>query len=224
MQLKKIARKYVLQAQGVDTGIKKEILKLVRKMLPYSIYYSSSGQITIWIISVFGSASSVAQAGALSRLAIIILIFRSLINTLIVPRFARIPNHRKVLLTRYLQIHGVLFVLFLIIILIISFLPSQILWVLGKQYAGLQTEMIICFATACMASLAGGSFGLSTCRGNVISPLFAIPVNIATIICCVLFLNISTLRGVLYLSFIVEFIQVVMNFLYGFIKLSKVEQ
>jgi hypothetical protein len=224
IQLKKISKKYVVAEQGIDQDVKLEILRLVRKILPYSIYYSSSGQITIWIISVFGSASSVAQAGALGRLAVVITIFRSLISTLIIPRFARIPNHRKLLLTRYLQIHGGLVALFSMIILTISFLPSQILWVLGKQYAGLQTELIICITSACLASIAGASFGLSTGRGNVISPLFAIPVNIATIICCVLFLNISTLRGVLYLSLIVELVQVLMNFLYGFIKLSKVEQ
>jgi hypothetical protein len=224
IQLRKISKKYVEQEKIIDPVVKREIIKMVRKILPYSIYYSSSGQITIWIISVFGSASSVAQAGALGRLAIIITIFRSLVGTLVIPRFARIPNHRKLLLTRYFQIHGGLLALFSIIILIISILPSQILWVLGKQYAGLQSELIICISSACIGSLAGASFGLSTSRGNVISPLFAIPVNIATVICCVLILNISTLRGVLYLGLIVELVQLLMNFLYGFIKLSKIRR
>jgi hypothetical protein len=224
IQLKKLSKKYVVRDHSIDITVKREILKLVKKILPYSIYYSTSGQITIWIISVFGSSSSVAQAGALGRLAVVITIFRGLIGTLITPRFARIPNHRKLLLTRYFQIQGGLFILFSIVILIISVLPSQILWLLGKQYIGLQTELIICIASACIGVMAGASFGLNTSRGNVISSLFAIPVNIATVICCVFLLNISTLRGVLYLGLIVELVQYLMNFTYGFFKLSKIKQ
>jgi O-antigen/teichoic acid export membrane protein len=224
IQLRKISKKYVVDDQSIDPGVKVEILKFVRKILPYSIYFSSSSQITIWIISIFGSASSVAQAGALSRIAITVTIFRSLISTLIIPRFARIPNHRKLVLSRYLQIHGGLVVFFLFFVLMISLLPSQILWVLGKQYSGLRSELIICIASASIGTLAGASFNLSTSRGYVISPLFAIPVNIATIIFCVLFLNISTLSGVLYFGLIVELVQLIMNFLYGFMKLNKMEQ
>jgi O-antigen/teichoic acid export membrane protein len=224
IQLRKIAKRYVAKKQAIDPVLRLEILKFVRRILPHAIYYCSSGQITIWIISIYGSASSVAQAGALSRLAVMFILFRSLIDTLVIPRFARIPNNRKLLLTRYLQINGGLFALFLIIIIFISILPSQILWVLGNQYAGLQHELVICMASACVGTLAGALFHLNARRGHVINPLFAIPINIATIICCVLILNISTLSGVLYLSLIVELVQLLMNFLYGFIKISKTGQ
>ncbi|HEX8608429.1 MAG TPA: polysaccharide biosynthesis protein, partial [Pedobacter sp.] len=66
-KLKAIAHKFAEEGQVPDEQRKKDMLKIVRATLPGAIYYCLSGQITIWLISIFGTASSIAQVGALGR-------------------------------------------------------------------------------------------------------------------------------------------------------------
>jgi len=53
ISLRKLSGKYVDFSQKPDPEIRKEILKVVKRSLPEIIYYSLSGQITIWLISFF---------------------------------------------------------------------------------------------------------------------------------------------------------------------------
>ena len=220
-QLKKISSKHVDVVKEVDPVVRTNILKFVRKFLPHSIYYSTSNQITIWIISLVGSARSVAQAGALSRIAVLLYLFHILINTLIIPRFARLQKNGNLLVKRYIQVHLLLLGLSCIFVLFGFLLSTQILWILGKQYAGLHTELVICIASSCIGTLAGASFHLNSSRGHVINPLLAIPINILAIVCAVTFLNISDLRGMLLISVVIELVQLLLNFIYGVFRLSR---
>jgi len=66
----------------------------VRKQAPHSIYYCLQGQITVWLISIFGNADSVADVGALSRLAVVFSVLGALSSEIVFPAFARIQDAR----------------------------------------------------------------------------------------------------------------------------------
>jgi O-antigen/teichoic acid export membrane protein len=145
-RLRKISSTYADWEQKPDPEIRKNILAIVRRILPGSIYYCVSGQITIWIISVFGTTAAVAQIGALGRLSMMLSFFSSLFGALIVPRFARLSNHNGVILKRFLQIQLGLVALFITVILLVSMFPAQLLWILGKNYSMLGKELILSVA------------------------------------------------------------------------------
>ena len=86
-----------------DPEMRTEILAVVRKQAPNTIYYCFQAQITVWLISVFGNAESVADVGALGRLAVVFSILGSLTSEVVFPAFARIQNPAQVR-RRYLQI------------------------------------------------------------------------------------------------------------------------
>jgi O-antigen/teichoic acid export membrane protein len=220
-RLRKLISNYADRTQPPNAIFKTEILKIVKRLLPSIIYFAFLGQITIWLVSVFGNTSSLAQAGALSRLSMTLTIFTILIATLIVPRFARLPANRNLLLKTYLGIHLGVFGLCILIVAATYFFPSQILWILGNQYSNLSHELLLSIIGSCLNIIVGTSFSLYSNRGWVINPLIGIPFNLLVIIVCIKVLDLSTLSGVLILNLIVELQSMLFNFIFGFYKIYK---
>ena len=223
IRLRKIAAVFADEHEKSDAEIRKNVLNIVKRILPLSVYYCLTSQITIWLISLLGSTVSIAQAGALGRLVIMLTLFSILFTTLIIPRFSRLPNLSKLLLNKFLLIHLGLIGLCGVIVLVVSLFPAQILFILGKDYAGLRFELLLNIIAGCVGMISGVSFSLCTSRGYIINPFIAIPINLLTLICSIYLLNISTLTGILYLNIVVAVIQVLMNFSYGIYKIQKVK-
>lgn len=223
IKLKKIASGYADWLQAPDPKIKKELLSFVMRIIPGSIYYCISGQITVWLISFFGNTHAVAQIGALGRLAMTLSVFSTLLTTLVLPRFARLPDNKKEIFKKFAQIQFVLWVLAGLIIGIAYLFPTEILWVLGKAYGNLKTELVLTITGSCMGLIAGSSFYLATSRGWVINPLISIPLTITAITVGVMFMDISTLIGILKFNLFVYFVEIMMYYVYCTIKISKLK-
>ena len=219
--LRKISATYADWYQLPNLAIRQEILKFVKRVLPGSIYYCLSSQITIWLISVFGSTAAIAQIGALGRLAVILNVFSTVFTTLLVPRFARLPNQAKLLLSRYLQLLVGLAVLSTCIIGLVWLFPSEVLWILGRSYANLKFEVVLNIINACLGLIAGASFAICTSRGWIIHPLVSIPVTIGAIIGGILLLDISTLRGILTLNIFVMSVEIFMYVVHTLLYIKK---
>jgi O-antigen/teichoic acid export membrane protein len=222
LRLHKISTIYANWKQKPDPIIEKEILVVVKRILPGSIYYCLSSQITIWLISIFGTTASVAQIGALGRLAMMLGFFSAIFGALIVPRFARLANNKELILKRFLQIQMGLIALFLIIVLLVSLFPTQILWILGKDYSGLEKELVLSVAGSCISLFAGLLFNISTSRTWVINPLISIPIKIVTIICGAFFLNLTSLTGILEFNIFLASTEVIIYFVYSLLKINRV--
>ncbi|MDB5061448.1 MAG: polysaccharide biosynthesis protein [Mucilaginibacter sp.] len=223
IRLRKISSAYADWDQKPDPAIQKEILAIVKRILPGSIYYCLSGQITIWLISIFGTTTTVAQIGALGRLSMMLGLFSAIFGTLILPRFARLINNKELLFKRFIQIQLGLIVLFAFIVLLVSQFPAQLLWILGKNYSGLEKELILNVAGSCTSLFAGLLFTISTSRNWIINPLISIPLTLATIICGVLLINISSLAGILKFNLFVSSTEVIFYFVYCILKINKVQ-
>lgn len=200
--LRKIVYTMADKDQQPDVEVKKEILSLVKRILPTSIYYCVSGQITIWLISVFGNTTSLAQLGALSRLSVMLSIFSAIIATLIIPRFAKLRSNKYLLLKRFFQIMGLLIVLLSIIVLIVYLFPTPILWLLGDAYKGLPFELLLSILSSCIGLLGGIVFNLYSSRGWAMSPIALILINLLAIIVSASVLDLSSLRGVLFFNIV----------------------
>ncbi len=218
---KKISSNYADLKQNIDPEIQKNILKMVWRLLPEAIYYCLSGQIAIWLISVFGSTDSVAQVGALSRLSIILGFFSILFANLIAPRFARLPNKPRVLLVRYLQIQVGLIILCIGITFIVWIFSSQILWILGTHYIGLNQELVLMAVSSCLNLLYGAAFLLGTYRSWVINPVVFISISLITTIGAALIMDTSSLQNIIILNIIVTSIEISMLMIYNILKMVK---
>ncbi|SMP28158.1 Membrane protein involved in the export of O-antigen and teichoic acid [Flavobacterium hercynium] len=224
--LRKIVHTMAEKEQEPDKEARKEMLSLVKRILPTSIYYCFSGQITIWLVSIFGNTSSLAQLGALSRVSVMLSIFNVLIATLIIPRFAKLEPNKYLLFNRFLQIMGLLLVLTVGIVLTVYLFPTPILWLLGDSYKDLHFELLLSIISNCIVLLGGVVFNLYSARGWAMSPVLAILLNFVSIIVFSSLLDLSSLKGVLFLNIalaIVSLVQTVLFFTYNIVLLKKGE-
>ncbi len=221
-KLRKTAARYADSHSKPDPVVRKEILGLVKKVLPGSIYFCLSGQVTIWLISVFGSTSALAQVGALGRLSMMLGIFSVLFSTLITPRYARLPGEKNLLFIRYLQVQAGVIGLSIVIVGLVYVFPTQILWILGKDYAHLTNEITLNIIGSCLTLICGIAFNIAASRGWALNPLITIPISVITIIVGVLVIDISTIKGILQLNILVAFVETMMYQLFNFFKIRNV--
>jgi O-antigen/teichoic acid export membrane protein len=205
---KNASKKYADFSQPQDVVVKKEIVKIVRKMLPNALYYSISGQLTIWIISLNGSITALAQIGALGRLMMILMMINIIFNTVFTPRIARMPNNPKLLLIRFFQIQAGLLVVCSFILFFVWQFPSEVLWILGNKYAGLKDELILSVLASCLGLFSAVAVSFCSSKGWAINPFVFIPISVLSIIIGVATFKISTIQGVLLYNVFTTVIQV----------------
>lgn len=197
LRLRKISAPYADLTQKPDPEIEKNILAVVWRILPSSIYYCISSQITIWVISIFGSTLAVGQLGGLTGLAQAMVLLQTLVTTLLVPRFARLPENRRTLITRFVAAQVGLIVLGVTITALSSLFSVQILWLLGKQFHGLQKELVLAFASACVVLLSSTNNQLLSARGIVVPPVLFMGLALVVQVGLALVLPLHELYGAL---------------------------
>ncbi|WCT13829.1 polysaccharide biosynthesis protein [Mucilaginibacter jinjuensis] len=219
-KLRKISTKHVNWNQKVDLKVRKRILSGVKRLLPESIYYCASGQITIWLISIFGTTSSIADVGALSRLTTVLSLLSILFSTLIYPRFARLANGKN-LLIRYLQVQFGLILICIFVVAVVYLFSPQLLWIIGPKYSNLHTALVLSTIAACLGIMYGVSFSLCTVRGWAINPIIYIAMSVVVTAACAFLLDVSSLNGILLLNIITTAFQVLAIVTYTFVKIFK---
>lgn len=215
IKLRKISDGFVDTDQMPDLHVRNEILKLVKQNMPGLIYYCISGQITIWILSLFGNTTSIAQIGALGRITILLGIITPIFSMILIPRFARLENQDGLIYKKYLQLI-LIFGFTCFVFLFFSYLFSyEILWILGAEYRDLKYELILSLFGGCIFSFAGFVYSLTSNRGFVLNPVIYISLSIISIIIGVIIFDVTTLKGVLHLNILVSTIQLLMYIIYA---------
>jgi O-antigen/teichoic acid export membrane protein len=182
-----------------DAGMRSEIIGVMRKQAPHSIYFCLQGQITVWLISIFGNTENVANVGALGRLAMVFAVLSSVTCEVVLPAFARIRSADQ-LRRRYFQIIFGYFALSVLLAGGVAVFPRQVLSVLGSQYSGLRSEGILMAACAVVSTIAGLLWALNAARAWIVPPLLLIPCTIAVQGLLVPVLKLATVKGVLLFS------------------------
>ncbi len=190
-------------AQVVDTHApentedRHEIVRLIKHLAANSVFYCFQGQITIFLISFFGHrVSSVAEVGALGRLAMIFAILANLMTNIFVPAFARCQNPRK-LRWLYAGIIGSVLAFSFIILAGAALFPDQFLFVLGHKYSHLHRELLLMVGGAVLSVLTGAFWSLNASKAWVAGAWLYIPLTIATQLALIPVTDFSTVTGVL---------------------------
>ncbi|MBZ9731298.1 polysaccharide biosynthesis protein [Salegentibacter sp. JZCK2] len=219
--LKKLAGKRINWAQDPDPLMKKEMLGFVKKLMPGAIYYCVSGQITVWLISVFGATNTIAEIGALGRLAMILTIVSSVFHTVITPRFIKLKNKKNQLLKKYLMIILALIFLSIGILLLFWIFSTQALEILGSTYEGLERELVLFLGASCLELIVGICFVLNSNKGWLVNPYINILVGISSISMGIVLFDISTLNGILLFKLFSAFVIFLFYVIFGISSILK---
>ena len=95
-----LLRRYVAGVIDLDArenpDDRRAIHGFIRNQAANTIFFCFQGQITVFLISLFArQASSVAEVGALGRLAMIFVVISNLLTNVFVPAFARCQEQAK---------------------------------------------------------------------------------------------------------------------------------
>ena len=218
IQLRKLSFKAADWKVQPTSEYRRRIMEKVKRVLPGSIYYCISGQITVWLIAFFGSTEGVAEIGALSRLMMVLTLVKLSVDMLIVPRYARLPSDKTQVIVRFFQVLALLLGMSALIAGGVALFPELFLWVLGKDYANLEYEVVLMTASSCLGLVNGVAYLMASSRGIIPNPYVYIIYSIVTqVIILYFFVDYTTLAGVILFSIfaaLVNLIYRIGDFLY----------
>lgn len=193
-----------------DDGIRKGVWRVVRAQIPYEIYGVFQGQISVWLIAIFGSTSQIADLGALTRLGVVFVIIPQVINAVLTPRLSRCAQPERLRII-YWQIF-LAFVLFTGAVLgVVLIRPDLVLRLLGHQYSNLHKDFILAMILAGVQMLQGGALALNMSKGWVVPAYYGITLTILTQVVAFAVVNLSTVRGVLLAGLAVAFVNLILQ-------------
>jgi O-antigen/teichoic acid export membrane protein len=176
---------------------KQEILRLSKHLAANAIFYCVQGQITIFLIGFFAhQARSVAEVGALGRLAMIFTVISNLLTNVFVPAFARCEGVNRLRLL-FFAIVGSVSLFSVVIVAGAVWFPDQFLFVLGSKYGHLQSALVLMVLAAVINAIAGTLWALNSSKAWIAGSWLYIPLTLGTQLVLIPFTNFSRVDGVL---------------------------
>ena len=176
---------------------RRAMIGFIRNQAANAIFFCFQGQITVFLISFFARhPSSVAEVGALGRLAMIFVVINNLLTNIFVPAFARCQDARK-LRWQYAAIISAVGGFSLLVICAAAFFPNEFLFILGNKYAHLQRELLLMIAASVLSALTGTIWALNASKAWIRGSWLYIPLTLATQIALVPVTDFSSVSGVL---------------------------
>jgi hypothetical protein len=182
---------------GQNEEDRREIVRLIKSLAANALFYCFQGQITVFLISFFArQAASVAEVGALGRLAMIFTVLMNLLINVFLPAFARCQNKRK-LVFLYIAIVGGIAVFSAVVLAVAVFFPNEFLSILGNRYTHLHHELVLMVGVAVITALAGSLWLLNASKAWIAGAWLYIPLTLVTQIALIPFTDFSSVAGVL---------------------------
>jgi O-antigen/teichoic acid export membrane protein len=198
-------RRYVVSVVDLDAPQNEEdrnaMRGFIRNQAANAVFYCLQGQITVFLISFFGRASSVAEVGALGRLAMIFAVMSNLLTNVFAPAFARCQSPRR-LRWQYAAIVGGVAAFSLAVVLAAAFFPRAFLFVLGSKYGYLDKELVLMVGSAVASALTGTFWALNSSRAWITGSWLYIPLTLATQAALIPFTDFSSVSSVLVFNLI----------------------
>jgi hypothetical protein len=169
----------------------------IRSQAANAIFFCLQGQITVFLISFFGrNVGSVAEVGALGRLAMVFAVLSHLLANVFAPAFARCQTLPK-LRWQYAAIVGAVACFSLLIIGAAALFPRQFLFVLGSKYTHLERELLFMVGGAVISAMASTLWSLNSAKAWIAGSWLYIPLTLATQVALIPSTNFSSVSGVL---------------------------
>lgn len=152
----------------------RQIYRIAKPLVLPAIFYQFQGVITVFIVSLFGTANMLAEVGALGRIAMMLVVFERVGAMLLFPVIARAPDGER-LATMVIRAHLGYFGLMAAVFLSAVLLPEYWILLLGKQYAAQAPVLWMAFLSTLLMSCAGFAFSTLASRGHTARQTLIIP-------------------------------------------------
>lgn len=174
-----------------------EILRIAKPLVLPGVFYQVQGVITVFLVSLFGTASMLAEVGAFGRLAMVLIVVDRVTNVLLFPAIARAPMGPR-LGAIVAQAHFAYFAMGTAVLLTSFLFPQYWILLLGKQYASMTPLVWMVFLASIVMNASGFAFRTLSVRGATAGQSYSIAVTLITQVLFLWLVGVSDLRSVLW--------------------------
>lgn len=182
-------------------GNERAFRTLARRTIPMTAALVLSEQLVVLLLSIFAGPEIIAEVTALARFAIAFTVLNMLVADIAAGRLARAGNLRRLILRQYSLTMGAYLAIVIAMIGFVAVFATELLWLLGAQYSGLESELVVVTSGAAILNLAYSMGYLNQARGWLRHSWILIPLAISW---CVVGVNIlplnTTLGGALFVA------------------------
>jgi O-antigen/teichoic acid export membrane protein len=147
------SRKYFEWPDQNDSAAEKEVFHYILPATPAILLGAFHGQISLFLISIFGATKGIADVAALGRLGQLFAVLMTFNIVVVEPYVARL--HRKRLSATYFKLLGCALAAAASLSLFAFAEPGVFLWLLGPKYQDLRSLIGWVVVTACINYIAG---------------------------------------------------------------------
>jgi len=213
-------RRYAARVIDLDAPENEEdraaMQHFIRKLAANAIFFCFQGQITVFLISFFGrDVSSVAEVGALGRLAMVFTVLTNLLTNVFGPAFARCHDPRR-LRWQYAAIVGGVTAFSVALIGAALLFPGAFLYVLGGKYAHLERELVLMVSGAVIGALTGTFWTLNASKAWIAGSWLYIPLTLTVQIALIPITDFSSVRSVLIFNLLSAIPNLLLNLALSF--------
>lgn len=192
-----------------DPSTNREVLRYILPATPAIIVAAFQTQISLFLISIFGRTTNIAEVAALGKLGQLFTVFMTFNVMVIEPYTARLIRER--LLSTYLGFIGVTTLLCVPVVLFAFAIPAPFLWLLGGNYKGLGNAVGWVVLAACMNHVSGLMWIMNRSRkwlfwsGSILEILLLIAVQATFIV----LIGVHTTQQAVFFAFASSFCYIV---------------
>jgi len=219
--LEKKARLYMEWPKDDDPSTNREVFRYILPAAPAIIFAAFQSQISLFLISIFGRTTNIAEVAALGRLGQLFAVLMTFNVVVVEPYIARLSRGR--LLSIYLGIIAATAVFCIPVVLFAFTFPAPLLWLLGGNYKSLGSAVGWVVLAACINHLGGLMWIMNRSRrwlfwsGTILEIvlLLAVQVGFITIV------GVHTTQQAVFFTFASSFCYVIAHGyvgIYGFMK------
>ncbi len=195
---------------------RRAMVGFIRNQAANAIFFCFQGQITVFLISFFAHhASSIAEVGALGRLAMIFVVINNLLTNVFIPAFARCQETNK-LRWQFVAIIAAVGGFSLLVTCAAAFFPNQFLFILGSKYAHLQRELLLMVGASVLNALTGTIWALNASKAWIAGSWLYIPLTLVTQIALIPVTDFSSVSGVLIFNLFSAIPNLLLNLVLSF--------
>lgn len=151
--IQKSSATYLEWPDHEDPQTDRELIQYILPASPAIIFAAFQSQITLFLISIFGGTSYIAQVAALSRIAQIFTVLSMFFTIVVEPHVARVDRVR--LRKTFLTFIALTSIACVPLIVVAFAWPKLYLWLLGAKYQDLANVMGIYILSLCMNCVSG---------------------------------------------------------------------
>lgn len=193
--LRKEKRLYINEDVPVNTEFRTEIIGYIKSNALNTFYYIFQGQLFILLLTIFGTVNNIAEIGALSRFSIIFNVVNSLFLNYFIPDFAKSKGYNQTK-KKFLILISICSFIGVTVIILFAIMPHFFLFILGKEYYGLEEELVLIMISSSVINLLGIIWQLNSSKGWVKYIWLYTPFTILSQIFLITFMNLTTIKGI----------------------------